>query len=63
MKRRDASVILTGAAGVVVTVAGRPIAVMGFTVLNGKISEVDSVIDPDRLDRLNLAAILATPSS
>jgi RNA polymerase sigma factor (sigma-70 family) len=55
--------LVNGAAGVVVTIDGRPIAVMGFTVVNGKIAEIDSVIDPDRLDRLDLAAILGTPGS
>jgi RNA polymerase sigma-70 factor, ECF subfamily len=53
--------LVNGAAGVVITVAERPIAVMAFTVFNGKIAEIDSVTDPDRLDRLDLAAILATP--
>jgi hypothetical protein len=39
---------------------------MGFTVPNGQIAEIHSVIDPDRLDRLDWldpAAILATPGS
>src|SRR5262244_1083530 len=55
--------LVNGAAGVVITVAERPIAVMAFTVFNGKIAEIDSVIDPDRLDRLDLAAILPPPGS
>jgi RNA polymerase sigma-70 factor (ECF subfamily) len=56
-------VLVNGAAGVVITVAGRPIAVMGFIVVNGKIAEIDSVVDPDRLDRLDLGAIVAAAGS
>src|SRR5436305_1565985 len=33
--------LVNGAAGVVITVAGRPFAVMGFTVAGGKIVEID----------------------
>src|SRR5262249_38597202 len=55
--------LVNGAAGVVITVAERPIAAMAFTVFNGKIAEIDSVIAPDRLDWLDLAAILPPPGS
>ena len=50
--------LVNGAAGVVITVAGQPVAVMGFTVSRGKIAEIDSIADPDRLRRLDLAALL-----
>lgn len=48
--------LVNGAAGVVVMVNGRPFSVMGFTVAGGKIVEIDCVLDPERLARLNLAA-------
>jgi RNA polymerase sigma-70 factor (ECF subfamily) len=53
--------LVNGAAGVVITVRDRPFSVMGFTILDGKIAEIDSVVDPERLGRLDLAAILAAP--
>ena len=46
--------LLNGAAGVVVTVDGRPVSVMGFTVTSGKIVEIHTLVDPERLGRLNL---------
>jgi RNA polymerase sigma factor (sigma-70 family) len=49
--------LVNGAAGVVVTVGGQPYAVMGFTVSRGKILEIDVIIDPERLLRLDLAAL------
>ena len=51
-------VLVNGAAGVLVTVAGQPVALMGFTVSLGKITEIDAIADPDRLRRLDLAAFL-----
>ena len=47
--------LVNGAAGVIVTVAGRPVSVMGFTVAGGKIAAIDALIDPARLSRLDLA--------
>jgi RNA polymerase sigma-70 factor, ECF subfamily len=49
--------LLNGAAGVVVTVEGHPVSVMGFIVANGRIVEIDSFIDPERLAQLDLTAI------
>jgi RNA polymerase sigma-70 factor (ECF subfamily) len=49
-------VLVNGAAGVVVTVWGEPFAVMAFTVSGGRIVEIDVLADPDRLNRLDLAA-------
>jgi RNA polymerase sigma factor (sigma-70 family) len=49
-------VLVNGAAGVVVTVRGEPFAVMAFTVSGGRIAEIDVLADPDRLNRLDLAA-------
>jgi RNA polymerase sigma factor (sigma-70 family) len=48
---------LNGAAGVVVTVAGRPFAVMGFTVAEGKIVEIDAITDPERVRRIAAAVL------
>ncbi len=45
-------VLVNGAAGVLVTLAGQPVALMGFTVSLGKITEIDAIADQDRLRRL-----------
>ena len=44
--------LVNGAAGVVVTVHGRPFAVMGFTVVDGLIHEIDAIADPERVRRI-----------
>ncbi|MEX0667750.1 MAG: RNA polymerase sigma factor SigJ [Acidimicrobiia bacterium] len=49
--------LVNGAAGAVITVGGRPFAVMGFTVSEGKIVEIDAIADPERVRRI-AAAIL-----
>ena len=41
--------LVNGAAGAVVTVGGRPFAVLGFTVAEGRILEIDAIADPDRV--------------
>ncbi len=48
--------LVNGAAGVVVTVGGRPQAIMGFTVVDGRIVAINSLVDPDRIAELDLAA-------
>ncbi|MPZ89818.1 MAG: sigma-70 family RNA polymerase sigma factor [Nitriliruptorales bacterium] len=48
--------LVNAAAGVVVAPRGRPVFVMGFTVRNGKIVEIDVLADPARLRQLDLAA-------
>jgi RNA polymerase sigma factor (sigma-70 family) len=50
-------VLVNGAAGVVITLGGQPVAVMGFTVSGGKIVEIDAITDPDRLRALDLAVL------
>jgi RNA polymerase sigma factor (sigma-70 family) len=50
-------VLVNGAAGVLVTLGGQPVAVMGFTISGGKIVEIDSIIDPDRVSRLDLPVL------
>ena len=49
--------LVNGAAGVVVMTNGRPFVVMGFTVARGKIVEIDCLLDPERLARLDLAVL------
>jgi RNA polymerase sigma-70 factor (ECF subfamily) len=44
--------LVNGAAGAVVTMAGRPFVVMGFTVVEGRIAEIDIIGDPDRVRRV-----------
>ena len=49
--------LVNGAAGVVVTVRGRPITVMSFTVADGKIAEIDAIADPERVRKIAAAAL------
>jgi type IV secretory pathway TrbD component len=49
--------LVNGAAGVVATLNGQAVGVMGFTVSHGKITEIDVILDPQRLLRLDLAAL------
>ncbi|MEO3788256.1 RNA polymerase sigma factor SigJ [Actinocorallia sp. B10E7] len=49
--------LVNGSAGVVVTAKDRPLSVMGFTVVDGRIAAIDVIADPDRLARLDLAAL------
>ena len=51
--------VVNGAAGVVVTIDGRPYAVLGFIVADGRIVEIDAIADPERIDRIT-APVLAT---
>jgi RNA polymerase sigma-70 factor, ECF subfamily len=45
-------VLVNGTAGVVVTVGGRPFSIVGFTVSEGRITEVDAVAGPERVQRV-----------
>jgi RNA polymerase sigma factor (sigma-70 family) len=49
--------LVNGAAGVVMAAGGRPFAVVGFTVMDGKIVEIDVFADPARLRQLDLAVL------
>jgi RNA polymerase sigma factor (sigma-70 family) len=49
--------LVNGAAGVVVTVDGRPFAVLGFTVTDGRIVEIDAIADPERVRRIAAAVL------
>jgi RNA polymerase sigma factor (sigma-70 family) len=50
--------LVNGTAGVIVTMRGRPLTVMGFTVAGGKIVAIDAIADPDRV-RAIAADVLA----
>jgi RNA polymerase sigma factor (sigma-70 family) len=49
--------MVNGAPGVVVTVGGRPIVVMGFIVAEGRILEIDAIADPARVRRVAAAVV------
>jgi RNA polymerase sigma-70 factor (ECF subfamily) len=49
--------LVNGAAGAVITVGGRPFAVMGFTVTEGRIVEIDAIADPERVRRVAAAVL------
>jgi RNA polymerase sigma-70 factor (ECF subfamily) len=50
--------LVNGAVGAVVAPDGRPSAVIGFTVSNGRIVEMNILADPERLGELDLAGLL-----
>jgi RNA polymerase sigma factor (sigma-70 family) len=50
-------VLVNGAPGVVVTVRGRPFAVMGFTVVGATIVEIDAIADPDRVSPMTATVL------
>ncbi|CAN5171098.1 RNA polymerase sigma factor SigJ [soil metagenome] len=50
-------VLVNGAAGVVVLVAGRPLALMAFTVVDDRVVAVDAIADPERVARIAAAVL------
>jgi RNA polymerase sigma factor (sigma-70 family) len=52
-------VLVNAAPGVVITVRGRPFAVMSFTVADGKIAEIDTIADPERVRKIAAAVLTA----
>jgi RNA polymerase sigma factor (sigma-70 family) len=46
--------LVNGTAGAVIAPSRRPFAVMAFTITNGRISAVDALLDPERLEQLDL---------
>ena len=48
--------IVNGTAGVIVVPAKRPIAVVGFTISGGRITEIDVIADPAKLRAAKIAA-------
>ena len=49
--------LVDGAVGAVVAPGGRPRVVFGFTIMGGKIAEIDILADPEHLRRLDLAVL------
>ncbi len=49
--------LVNGGAGVVVLVGGECISVMAFTVAGGRVVQVDALVDPERLRRLDLSEL------
>jgi RNA polymerase sigma factor (sigma-70 family) len=47
--------LVNGAAGAVVAAHGRVFSVMAFTVTNGEIAQIDALLDPERLEQLDLS--------
>lgn len=54
--------LVNGRTGVVVTLDGQPVSIMSFAITNGKIVEIQSLVDPDRLACLDLSALIESPS-
>lgn len=50
-------VLVNGAAGVVIILRGRPFAVIGFTVVGGRIVEIDGIVKPKRIRDLDLTSL------
>jgi RNA polymerase sigma-70 factor (ECF subfamily) len=48
--------VVNGAAGVIVSIDGQPTTVMGFTIADGKIVEINAIADPERVGRLHRAS-------
>jgi RNA polymerase sigma factor (sigma-70 family) len=47
--------LVNGTAGAVIAPHGKPYSVMAFTVTDGKITAIDALLDPERLEQLDLA--------
>lgn len=45
-------VLINGSAGVVITIDGRPISMMGFIVAGGRIVGIDAILDSRRITKL-----------
>lgn len=45
-------VLVNGAAGMLITMRGRPAGLMAFTIVDGRITAIDGITDPYRLRRL-----------
>jgi RNA polymerase sigma factor (sigma-70 family) len=50
--------LVNGSAGVVVTTGQQAVTVMGFTVVDGRIAEIDAIADPERVPRIAAAVLL-----
>ena len=52
--------LVNGTVGTVITLNGRPFSVLAFTVVNGKIVEIDGIRDPERVVRVAAAVLSGT---
>jgi RNA polymerase sigma factor (sigma-70 family) len=50
-------VLINGTPGIMSSRDGQPFSVIGFTVIAGKITEIDILMDPERLRQLDLRAL------
>jgi len=50
-------VLINGAPGIISSRDGKPFSVIGFTVTAGQIAEIDILMDPARLQQLDLSAL------
>lgn len=57
MGRQVRPATVNGAAGAIIIVAGRPVSVMGFTVVAGRVAAIDILADPERVERLDLSLL------
>ncbi|MFC1441953.1 sigma-70 family RNA polymerase sigma factor [Streptacidiphilus sp. N1-10] len=55
--------LVNGAYGLVTAPGGVPVSVAGFTVVNGRILEMNLLADPERLGRLDLTVLGAFPAA
>ena len=53
-------VLVNGAPGAVVFAGERPYAVLGISILDGRITRIDILADPERLARIDLSAFTPT---
>lgn len=49
--------LVDGAVGAIVAPNGRLLLVLGFTIANGRITAIDAIGNPERLDALALAVL------
>ena len=55
--RAAQTALVDGVAGLVWSQGGRPQMVFGFTIVGGRIVEIDMVADPERLRRMDVAVV------
>ena len=52
-------VLVNGSPGALVVMKGRVVTLMSFTVADGRVAEMDIIVEPDRLATLDLADVLS----
>ena len=56
-EREVRAATVNGAAGAVIFVTGRPTAIMGFVVRDGRVAAIDVLADPQRIAKIDLSAL------